>query len=107
MAMLIAMFFVNVSAFVLVRNENLLDISKRHFRIPFGPLFPILGAVSCIIISLTIAPENILIGFIALFIGTVLYAIEDTPEGEREVEKINKLLNRQTSGMNKSDDVLE
>jgi APA family basic amino acid/polyamine antiporter len=107
MAMLIAMFFVNVSAFVLVRNENLLDISKRHFRIPFGPLFPILGAVSCIIISLTIAPENILIGFIALFIGTVLYVIEDTPEGEREVEKINKLLNRQTSGMNKSDDVLE
>lgn len=107
MAMLIAMFFVNVSAFVFVRNKSILDTNKGYFQIPLGSLFPILGALSCAVISLTIAPESILIGFIALFIGTVLYIIEDTPEGEREVETIRMLLNRQTSGISKSDDVLE
>jgi APA family basic amino acid/polyamine antiporter len=102
-AMLIAMFFVNVSAYVLTKNEKTLDIKRGYFRIPLGPLFPILGAVSCIIISLTISSANIIIGFAALFVGSILYIIEDTPEGEREIEKIKEILRRQTPMEDKSE----
>lgn len=96
-AMLIAMFFVNISAFILTRDTSVLDTKKGYFQIPFGPLFPILGAISCILISLTISLTSILIGFFALFIGSALYLIEDTPEGQEETKKITKLLKRGTS----------
>jgi APA family basic amino acid/polyamine antiporter len=102
-AMLIAMFFVNVSAYILTKNEKTLDIKRGYFRIPLGPLFPILGAVSCIIISLTISPVSIIIGFAALFVGSIFYIIEDTPEGEREIEKIKEALRRQTPMEDKSE----
>jgi APA family basic amino acid/polyamine antiporter len=94
-AMLIAMFFVNVSAYVLTKNESALDIKRGYFRVPLGPVFPILGALSCVAISLTISPVSVIIGFAALFIGSILYIIEDTPEGEREVENIKRILKRQ------------
>ena len=93
-AMLIAMFFVNISAFVLVRDRSRVDEKKAYFQIPFGPLFPILGAISCVLISLTISLPSLIIGFIALFLGTILYMIEDTPEGKKEIEKITALLKR-------------
>jgi len=94
-AMLIAMFFVNASAFVLTRKEKYLETKTAYFKIPFGPLFPILGALSCIVISLSITPLSIIVGFIALLLGTILYAIEDTPEGQKEVEKIAVVLKRE------------
>jgi APA family basic amino acid/polyamine antiporter len=91
-AQIIAMFFVNVSAYVLTRNESYVDSKKHWFKLPFGPLFPVLGALSCVIISLTLAPQAIILGFIALFLGSILYLVEDTPEGEKEVEKIKEAL---------------
>ena len=96
-AMLMAMFFVNICAFVLIRNRSYLDEKKTYFQIPLGPLFPILGAISCVLISLTISPLNLIIGFIALFLGTILYLIEDTPEGQGEIEKITILLKREVA----------
>jgi amino acid transporter len=96
-AMLIAMVFVNLSAFTLTRKKELLEKEKGYFRIPLGPVFPILGALSCIVISLTISPLSIIMGIVALFIGTVFYLVEDTEEGQKEVEKISALLNRMHS----------
>ena len=92
-AMLIAMVFVNVSAIVLIRNDNLPE-SKSHFRIPFGILFPILGAVTCVVISLSISLISIAIGLFLLFIGSIFYFVEDTPEGKKERIKIAKELKR-------------
>jgi len=94
-AMLIAMFFVNVSAIALTRKRNLLDTKRAYFKIPFGPLFPVIGALSCIFISFSIDPLSIIMGFIALLLGSVLYAIEDTPEGLKEADKIAAVLHRQ------------
>ncbi len=99
-AMLIAMFFVNVSAFFLTRDKSCLEAKKGYFQIPFGPLFPVLGAISCILISLTISLMSIILGFIALFVGTILYVIEDTPEGKEEIEKITVLLKREVVDRN-------
>ncbi len=96
-AMLIAMFFVNLSAFKLTRRKDILEKERGYFRIPFGPIFPILGAISCIVISLTISPLSIIMGIIALFVGTVFYFTEDTEEGHEEVEKISHLLHRARS----------
>lgn len=93
-AMLIAMFFVNLSAINLTRKSHLVEEGKGYFRIPLGPLFPILGALSCVIISLTIDPLSIILGVIALVLGTVLYLVEDTEEGKEEAEKISTLLHR-------------
>ncbi len=91
-AQIIAMFFVNVSAFVLTRNESYIEPKRGYFKLPLGPLFPILGALSCVFISLTLSPLSIILGFTALFLGTILYVIEDTPTGEKEVEKIKEVL---------------
>ena len=96
-AMLIAMFFVNLSAFMLIRRKDLLEKERGYFKIPLGPVFPILGAISCIAISLTISPVSIIMGIVALFIGTIFYFTEDTEEGQKEVEKITRLLHRARS----------
>jgi APA family basic amino acid/polyamine antiporter len=101
-AMLTAMFFVNISAYILTRREKMLNINRKYFRIPLGPLFPVLGALSCIAIALTIAPAYILIGIIVLFIGSILYLLEDTPEGEKVIEKIKEVLKRQISLQDKA-----
>ena len=93
-AQLIAMFFVNASAFVLTRNESYIESDRGYFKIPFGPLFPILGALSCVLISLTLSLLSIILGFVALFVGSILYLLEDTPEGEKEVENIKEALKR-------------
>jgi len=45
-AMLVAMVFVNLSAFTLTRKKDLLEKERGYFRIPFGPVFPLLGAYS-------------------------------------------------------------
>ncbi|MFX1483839.1 MAG: APC family permease [Promethearchaeota archaeon] len=93
-AQIVAMFFVNVSAFILTRKESLIDPKRGYFRIPLGPLFPILGGLSCVVVSLTLSPISIILGFVSLFAGTVFYMIEDTPEGEKELETIKEVLKR-------------
>ena len=96
-AMIIAMFFVNLSAIKLTRKKDIVESEKGYFRIPLGPVFPVLGALSCIVISFTISPLSLLMGVIALFIGTIFYLAEDTEEGQNEVEKISDLLHRTSS----------
>jgi len=97
MAMLIAMFFVNVSAIVLTRDESKVESHRNYFRIPLGPIAPIIGAVSCIAITITLSPVSIALGIIAMFAGSIFYFIEDTPSGEQEVEKISRALRRITN----------
>ncbi len=92
MAMLIAMLFVNASAIVLTRDTSRVEEEKNYFRLPFGPVIPILGAITCIAITITIDPFSIALGIIALLGGLIFYFIEDTPEGEQEVEKIRSYL---------------
>ena len=102
-AQLIAMFFVNVSAAVLTRNRSSVTPKKGYFKIPFGPIFPVLGALSCVAISLSLTPLIIAMGFFALFIGSFFFVLEDTPEGKREIEEIIKILKRKNTGRNKSE----
>ena len=92
-AMLIAMLFVNLSALKLIRR-NEMDEGKTYFRLPLGPVFPILGAASCVVITLTLPLPSIILGIVAMLLGTVFYAIEDTPQGKEEIEEIRKALGR-------------
>jgi APA family basic amino acid/polyamine antiporter len=95
-AVLITMFLVNASAFVLLRNRGRLPSRKTYFKIPLGVLFPTLGGLSSVLILLTITPTSVATGILALLSGSVLYTLEDTPRGERAVEEIRKLLKRPT-----------
>ncbi len=88
------MALVNVSALILVRREALLPPEKSYFAIPLGIFFPLLGVASCVAMLFTLAPPIILLGIGILLMGSVLYLIEDTPEGERVVREIRLLLRR-------------
>jgi APA family basic amino acid/polyamine antiporter len=91
---LVTMVLVNVSAFLLIRREHLVPPEKTYFRIPFGILIPALGGISCIAMLVTLDPSTIVFGCAVLLVGTVLYYIEDTPEGETIRSEINKKLGR-------------
>ncbi len=91
---LITMFFVNVSAFILVKEEKNLPPEKNYFKIPFGGLFPALGAASCLLMLLTISIPTLGMGLLALLLGSILHFLEDTPQGRRTVEDIRELLGR-------------
>jgi APA family basic amino acid/polyamine antiporter len=93
-AMLIAMLFVNLSAIKLIWRDEM-DEGKTYFRLPLGPVFPILGAASCALMILTLPVPSIILGVVAMLLGTVFYAVEDTPEGEEEVEEIRRVLGRE------------
>lgn len=93
-AMLISMFFVNLSAAMLFRRRERIPTTKSRFKIPLGPTIPIIGAISCAIMMLTTSIDSIVLGLIALFLGTILYSLEDTDEGRKEVEKIREALGR-------------
>lgn len=89
-----SMALVNISALILVRHRALLPPEKSCFTVPFGILFPLLGAASCVGMLLTLAPLTIGLGIAALLAGSALFLIEDTPEGERIVRRIRLLLHR-------------
>ncbi len=93
-AMLISMFFVNLSAAMLFRRRERIPTTKSRFKIPLGPTFPIIGAISCAIMMLTTSIDSIVLGLVALFLGTILYSLEDTDEGRKEVESIREALGR-------------
>lgn len=71
------MFLVNVSAFRLVQRGRLIPSDKSYFKIPFGTLFPALGAISCILMILTLPPTTIVMGLAAMFLGSVFYVLKD------------------------------
>ncbi len=91
---LITMSFVNVSAFMLVREERKLPPEKSRFKIPLGGLFPALGAASCLLMLSTISLPTLGMGLFALLLGSILHLLEDTPQGKRTVEDIRELLGR-------------
>jgi amino acid transporter len=93
-AMLIAMVFVNISALKLVTGSHI-ETNKAYFRVPFGPLFPLLATASCLLMLFTLPLQSIVLGVIALFLGTILYSLEDTPLGKEEITKIRVLLRRE------------
>lgn len=91
---LIAMMLVNVSAFILARRRTLVSPGKSLFAIPFGPLFPLLGAASCAAILVTLAPPVLGLGIAILLAGSIFLLIEDVPERELIVREIRLLLRR-------------
>ncbi len=93
-AMLSTMFLVNISAFRLVKRESLVPPEKSYFKVPFGRLFPALGAISCVLLILTLPPATVLMGIAGLFLGSVFYVLEDTPEGRMAIKEIRSLLRR-------------
>ncbi|WP_332449800.1 APC family permease [Methanoculleus sp.] len=91
---LAAMLLVNVSAFILARRRTLVSSEKSLFVIPFGPLFPLLGAASCAAMLVTLAPMVLGLGIAILLAGSILLLIEDVPERELIVREIRLLLRR-------------
>jgi APA family basic amino acid/polyamine antiporter len=93
-AMLSTMFLVNMSAFMLVKKEGQMPEAKGYFKTPLGTLFPTLGAVTCILLLISLPPTTLALGIAALLMGSILYILEDTPEGQLAVEEIRRLLKR-------------
>lgn len=96
-AMLITMFLVNISAFRLSKKEAQMPSDKSYFKMPFGGFIPVLGALSVLLMFASIPLSTLAVGIAALFLGSALYVLEDTPEGRVAREKIAHLLGR-TSG---------
>jgi len=92
---LVAMGLVNVSAAVFTLRCEKIPEDRHYFRLPFGPLIPAAGAISCGLMLLTLPAATLLAGLAALAAGTVLYVLEDTPEGERAIAEIRTLLGRE------------
>lgn len=91
---LVAMMLVNVSALILTGRKTLVSPEKNRFVIPFGPLFPLLGAASCAAMLVTLAPSVLGLGIAILLAGSLLLVIEDVPERGAIVRNIRHLLRR-------------
>jgi APA family basic amino acid/polyamine antiporter len=89
---LVTMALVNASAFILVRNTKRVPPTKSFFHIPLGPLIPIIGGVSCVVMIGTVNLLTIGASFAVLFAGIFLYYLEDTPEGEKAIAEIQQVL---------------
>jgi APA family basic amino acid/polyamine antiporter len=101
---LVTMFFVNVSAFMLIRKERNLPPEKSRFKIPLGGLFPALGAASCLLMLSTISSPTLVMGLVAILLGSILHLLEDTPQGRSTLEDIRELLGRSESFLGGDDD---
>ena len=93
-AMLSTMVLVNLSAYILIKQEKKMPPEKNYFKMPMGTLFPILGIVTCIVMIVNLPVTSVILGIAALLIGSVIYVLEDTPEGEAVVDEIRDLLGR-------------
>ncbi len=89
---LVTMALVNASAFILVQNQERIPHTKSFFRIPLGPVIPIIGTVSCVVMITTVDLLTIGASFAVLFAGIFLYYLEDTPEGERAITEIRRVI---------------
>jgi APA family basic amino acid/polyamine antiporter len=86
---LATMALVNVSAFALTRRQ--LPPEKSYFRIPLGPVIPILGAGTCLVMIVTVNPFTIVVSIAIMLAGIALYYLEDTAEGDRTIREIQQL----------------
>jgi APA family basic amino acid/polyamine antiporter len=91
---LVTMFLVNISAFMLVQEKKNLPPGKSYFKIPLGIVFPALGAISCLVMLATIDSTTLILGFAALIAGMAFYFVEDTPPGKKSVMEIKRMLGR-------------
>ena len=91
---LVAMMLVNVSALILTGRKTLVSPEKNRFAVPFGPVFPLLGAASCVAMLVTLAPLVLGLGIAILLAGSLLLVIEDVPERKTIVRNIRHLLRR-------------
>lgn len=91
---LVAMMLVNVSALILTGRKTLVSPEKSRFAVPFGPVFPLLGAASCAAMLVTLAPSVLGLGIAILLAGSLLLLIEDVPERKTIVRNIRLLLRR-------------
>ncbi|HVN65641.1 MAG TPA: amino acid permease [Methanomicrobiales archaeon] len=68
---LVTFTFINLS---LLRLRRTMPDVKRGFRVPLYPLTPVLGVLSCLLLSLYLSRNAILVGFGWVAIGVVAYA---------------------------------
>jgi basic amino acid/polyamine antiporter, APA family len=87
-AVLSAMFLVNLSAAMLFSRKRGIVFDRKFFKIPFGPLIPILGAISCAAMLLLLPFTTMLFGLATMFLGLILYFLEDTPQGRKAIQEI-------------------
>ena len=93
LTILFAMLLVNLSAFVMVGRKADLE-GRKYFKIPFGRLFPVVGAVSCVLMMFNLDPLYIGLGALAVALGMAFYFLEDTESGRGTVLEIRRLLKR-------------
>jgi APA family basic amino acid/polyamine antiporter len=91
---LATMALVNAGAIMLVRKEERVPPEKNYFRLPLGAVIPVLGAISCLLMLVTLQPVTLMAGGGVILLGSVLYLLEDTPAGRRTVLEIRELLGR-------------
>lgn len=92
---LVSMGLVNISAVVLTLGHRPVPDDRTYFRIPFGPLIPLVGAGSCILMLATLPLPVLAAGGAALLAGTIFFVVEDTPEGERATAEIREFIERE------------
>jgi|RhiMethySRZTD1v2_1073278.scaffolds.fasta_scaffold163295_2 APA family basic amino acid/polyamine antiporter len=64
--------FVIVCAAVLILRKTHPD-AERPFRVPFGPVFPVLGILTCLLLMFSLPPENWVRLGVWLGIGLLIY----------------------------------
>jgi APA family basic amino acid/polyamine antiporter len=64
--------FVIVCAAVLIMRKTHPE-AERPFRVPFGPVIPVLGVFCCLVLMFSLPPENWLRLFVWLAVGLLIY----------------------------------
>lgn len=89
---LVAMVLINLSALIIIhrRYSGLKD--RKYFRMPLGPVIPLAGIVSCLILIAFIPPLTLALGIITILSGLILFLLEDTPSGKKAILEIRARL---------------
>ena len=69
---LVTFLFINLS---LIRLRSTMPAAKRGFRVPFYPVTPIIGVVSCLLLSFYLSRNAILVGIGWVAVGILAYAV--------------------------------
>ncbi|WP_067049167.1 hypothetical protein [Methanofollis ethanolicus] len=80
---------------MIVDLTNTVPDDRTYFKVPFGPLLPLVGAGSCIPMLVTLPLSVLAAGGAALLAGTLFFVIEDTPEGERAAAEIREFIGKE------------
>jgi basic amino acid/polyamine antiporter, APA family len=69
---LVTFFFINLS---LLRLRQTMPDTVRPFRVPLYPATPVIGLVSCVLLSFYLNKNAIIVGFAWIAIGTLVYVL--------------------------------